>query len=93
MGGVIQASCFSGTTRGWFQSEGSAGEVAAALDEARSAMEALGGGLAIRRAPAEVLERVSPLGDPGPLGDIMRGLREVFDPAGILRSSPFFPGM
>jgi hypothetical protein len=61
--------------------------------ESRRALESLGGALAIRRAPPVLLERIPALGDAGAAGALMKGIREVFDPAGILRSSPFFPGM
>jgi glycolate oxidase FAD binding subunit len=91
--GVIQASCFSGTTRGWFRAEIPHEDAADALGEARRALESLGGALAIRRAPPVLLERIPALGDAGAAGALMKGIREVFDPAGILRSSPFFPGM
>jgi glycolate oxidase FAD binding subunit len=50
----------------------------------RVALESRGGSLTIERAPPDVLRRAMPVGDAGAAARIARGLKEVFDPAGIL---------
>jgi glycolate oxidase FAD binding subunit len=57
--------------------------------EVRVAVESRDGSLAIERAPDEVLRRALPVGDAGPAARLARGLKDVFDPAGILSPGRF----
>ena len=43
-----------------------------------------GGSLTVVRAPTGILRRLHKLAPPGPMGELMTGLKAVFDPAGIL---------
>lgn len=60
-----------------------------ALIEARAALAARRGTLIVARAPREVMEALDPWGDVGPALRLMRGLKEKFDPAGVLAPGRF----
>jgi hypothetical protein len=77
-----------GIVRVWRDAEAD-GRLAADLLAVRVALESRGGGVLVERAPADVLRRVVPIGDAGPAARLARGLKEVFDPAGILAIGRF----
>ncbi len=63
--------------------------LARTLAAARAALVARGGGLTVTRAPATLLERIEPFGDPGPALRLMKELKNRFDPAGVLAPGRF----
>lgn len=54
------------------------------LTELRRTLAHYGGSLTVVRAPAAMLRRLHELAPSGPMGELMTGLKAVFDPAGIL---------
>lgn len=60
------------------------GEVARAVAESRDEVEAGGTTVIIARAPSNVLRDVDPFGAPGPSVELMRGLKQRFDPGNVL---------
>lgn len=51
---------------------------------ARGQVEAEGGTLVVSRGPPELVGEVGAWGDPGPLARLMRGMKDSFDPEGVL---------
>jgi glycolate oxidase FAD binding subunit len=74
----------AGIVRVWRASAATDDRLADDLLAVRVALESLGGGVLVERAPADVLRRAVSIGDAGPAARLARGLKEVFDPAGIL---------
>lgn len=69
--------------------EGDRKALADALTALRTRLEAGGGGLVVSQAPRSLLEAVGAWGQGGGEGRLMRGLKEEFDPAGILSPGRF----
>jgi len=63
--------------------------LAGALRELRGRLEAAGGGLVVSQGPAGLLKEVGSRGEGGGEASLMRGLKEEFDPAGILSPGRF----
>lgn len=78
-----------GIVRVWRDAPVADGRLADDVLAVRVALESRGGGVLVERAPADVLRRAVPIGDAGPAARIARGLKEVFDPAGILSPGRF----
>lgn len=86
-GAALAADVISGRVRA---STGHAGDVSAeALSELRRRAEALGGGLVLERAPAELVTQVGAYGSNGRAAAFMRELRHRFDPEGLFLAGGF----
>jgi len=59
------------------------------LEDLRRTVQWRDGSLTVTRAPAAVVERLGAWESPGPAGELMAGLKGVFDPAGILSVDRF----
>lgn len=55
-----------------------------ALTELRATLEGEGGSLSVVAGPPGLVEDVGPTGDSGAAGRLMQGLKETFDPDGVL---------
>jgi len=64
-------------------------ELARALSGLRKRLENAGGSLVLSQGPSGFLREVGAQGEGGPEGRLMRGLKEEFDPAGILSPGRF----
>jgi glycolate oxidase FAD binding subunit len=60
------------------------GHAAGVLEVLRGAMEKEGGGLVLSEGPAGLMAAIGPWGSPGPEKTLVRGLKQEFDPQGIL---------
>ncbi len=76
---------------GWFGDAEAPG--AAALLEARKAIEELGGRLVVERCPLALKSEVDVWGDPGPALATMRRLKKEFDPARIFNPGRYVGGI
>lgn len=77
--GVLRVA-FAGSKSG----KGEVGRAAGVLEEFRGTLEEEGGGLVLSEGPAGLMEAVGPWGSPGPEKAMVRGLKQEFDPQGIL---------
>ena len=59
------------------------------LSDLRDALEREGGSLVLSEGPTELLQEVGAWGYAGAEGSLMAGLKDVFDPAGVLPSGPW----
>jgi len=64
-----------------------------ALERLRAAANNADGHLVLTSAPAEVKERFSPWGEPDKSLSIAQGLKQIFDPNGILSPGRFVGGL
>jgi len=69
------------------------GDRAALVREWRQRAETLGGSLVVERAPAELKRAVDVWGLPRDGFSLMKGLKEAFDPHGILNAGRFVGGL
>jgi glycolate oxidase FAD binding subunit len=83
--GLVRAVLRSG-------SSGPSAELVEALRDLRRVAEGEGGSLTLSRAPAPLFAEVGRWGDPGPLRQLVDGVRAAFDPAGVLPWERFTGG-
>lgn len=69
------------------------GNPAALITEWRQRAETLGGSLVVERAPAELKRAVDVWGQPRDGFSLMKGIKEAFDPHGILNAGRFVGGL
>lgn len=90
-GWFLCAHAGSGIARLW-RTEPPAGDrvnaLGSAIDEARNQVGPDGGTVTVPMMPGAAAA-IDPFGHPAPLVEIMRGLKRVFDPAGILSAGRF----
>lgn len=68
-------------------------EIAELAGRLRRAAGELGGALVIERAPAEVKSQIDVWGNPGESLDVMRKLKAVWDPSGLLAPGRYVGGL
>lgn len=90
---AVSGSVGSGTLRVSFprlQTKGEGGgDLIEALQGLRRRLEAARGSLVLSQGPVALLKEIGVLGTEGPEARLMRGLKEKFDPAGILSPGRF----
>jgi hypothetical protein len=90
---AVSGSVGSGTLRvslPRLQTKGEGGgDLIEALKGLRRRLEAAKGSLVLSQGPAALLKEIGVLGTEGPEARLMRGLKEKFDPAGILSPGRF----
>jgi glycolate oxidase FAD binding subunit len=89
IGASVVAYPLTGTVRGYWAKAPSAADLASLRGVSRVG----GGALVIEAAPAELKRQIDVWGEPGADIDLMRRLKQQFDPKGTLSPGRFVGGL